>query len=344
MNWRRWLPVRPRTAPPRDVDAAFRNGLLALLDRDLTTAEEQLTAAVRMDSRGVDGYLALARLYRMRGEIGRALQIHQNLLLRTDLEQRQRTAVLADLAADFRQGGFLRRAISSYEEVLAQDPRHGAALRALSRLYAEVHDFHRAIEMARRAGKVDGGGSQEDEAVLLVEMASAARVEGRLDDARRIVKRALRRNRQDVSAWLLLGELEEERGRGRAALAAWAKVLEADAVADVDVHARMEAVYNRLGRPRDFESALEKRLNRHPEDVGSRLSLAHSMARRGEIDAAVTQLREAIERDPESLDARAALGRLLSAEDRSSEALTVFLELLEVLGRRELIRRGDKSE
>ncbi len=69
----------------RDVDVIMRSALLATLDRDLDRAEELLSRAVRIDSSGVEPFVALGRLFRMRGEIGRAIRIHQNLLLRPEL-------------------------------------------------------------------------------------------------------------------------------------------------------------------------------------------------------------------------------------------------------------------
>ena len=59
---------------PRDVDAAFRAALLAVLDRDYDEAEKMLLAAVRLDSDAVEPYLALARLLRRRGELSRAIR------------------------------------------------------------------------------------------------------------------------------------------------------------------------------------------------------------------------------------------------------------------------------
>ena len=123
-----------------DADRALRQALLALLDRDFDAAEALIARALRSDSDDVEAYIALARLYRSRGEVGRALRIHQNLLLRTDLDARTRTEALAQLGSDFQQGGFLRRAIASFEEVLSRDRRHTGALRALGRLFRDVRD------------------------------------------------------------------------------------------------------------------------------------------------------------------------------------------------------------
>ena len=152
----------------------MRASLLAVLQGDLESAEQQLAAAARLDSGCAEAYLALARLYRMRGEIGRAIRIHQNLLLRPELGPEQRLTALADLAADFRQGGFLQRAIACYEEVLARQPRHVGALRALVRLLADVHDHERAVEMGRRLAKLEKRDASAEEAALYVEMARTA--------------------------------------------------------------------------------------------------------------------------------------------------------------------------
>ena len=98
------------------ADDALRRALLLVVEREFDAAQEILAGVVRRNSDEIDAYLALARVYRLQGEIGRAIRIHQNLLLRRDLDEEQRTLALAGLAGDFRQGGFLRRAIAGYEE------------------------------------------------------------------------------------------------------------------------------------------------------------------------------------------------------------------------------------
>jgi lipopolysaccharide biosynthesis regulator YciM len=324
------------------VDAALRAALLAALVRDLDRVEEMLGEAVRMDSRAVEPYLALGRLYRLRGEVGRAIRLHQNLLLRRDLSPEEETAALADLAADFQQGGFLRRAIASYEEVLSRDRQHPAALRALVQLLAQVREYPRAIRLGRRLAKLEGRGAAAQEADLLVEMAEAAEAEGRSDQARRAVRRALRRRGDSVRAWILLGALEAERGRSKAALAAWSRVPEIDRRSGPAVYPRIEATYAALDRSREFEDFLRRLLDGRPDDPGARLALARTLGARGETDGAVDELRRLLEADADDLEARAALVRLLLAEGR--DARSESAALLEVLERRGLLRSQEKLE
>jgi lipopolysaccharide biosynthesis regulator YciM len=322
---------------PRSADVALREALLAVLDRDLDRAELLLTSIVRRDSTAVDAYLGLARLWRQRGEVGRAIRIHQNLLLRLDAESDTGRRVLLDLAADFRLGGFLRRAIAAYEEALAHEPRNPEALRALVALLAEARDHPRAIEMARRLARVEGRDASGEEARLRVEMAEAAVAEGRSRDARRALKQALRKDRACVRAWCLLGALEAERGKPRAALAAWSRVPGIDRASGARVYPQLEATWAALGRTRDYEGFLRGLLAETPEDVEATLALARTLAARGDVDEALGELRRLLARDADALAVRGALGRLLLSERRDDEAVKEYAELLDVLERRGLL-------
>lgn len=321
---------------PRDVDAALRAALLAVLDRDYDEAEKMLLAAVRLDSDAVEPYLALARLLRSRGEIGRAIRIHQNLLLRLDPASKYGREALAGLAGDFCAGGLLRRAIASYEELVSRDSRNVEVLRMLVRLHTEAHNFERAIEVAKRLARLEGEDGAREEAELRVKMAEAARAEGRSDDARRAVKQALRKDKQSVRAWIALGDLEAERDRGKAALAAWARVPTIDRRSGPQVYPQLEATYAALGRPREFESFLRELLEERPDDSAARLALAGTLAARGETDAAVGELRRILEREGDNVEARSALGRLLLSEQRDADAAREYRELLQMLERRGL--------
>lgn len=322
---------RPAAGRAPRTERRVRRALLAVLDRDFETAERELTEAVRDDSDPVEAYLAVARLYRSRGEVGRAIRIHQNLLLRPDLAEGPRLDVLTELAADFHRGGFLRRAIASYEEVLARQPRRADALRPMVTLMADVQEFDRAVDLARRLARVEGRDPAPEEVELWLRQAHAAHAEGKQDEARRALKRALRKDKRNAHAWLLLGELEAERGRNKAALAAWESVPELDRALAGEVYPRLAATFAALGRPRDYERLLRRVLEVRPDDLRARVALGGTLAASGDTAQAVIELRRAVDLAPGDLEARIALGRLLLSEHRDSEALKEYTLLLEML-------------
>jgi len=329
---------------PRDIGSEVCSALLAVLDQDLDRAEEALVRAVRGDAEGIESYLALARLYRMRGEIGRAIRVHQNLLLREDLRKEQRLTVLADLGADFRQGGYHDRAIACYEDVVIDDKRDLKSIRALVQLYAQIGRYAQAIECSRRLARLEGGGQRDEEARLYTEMARAQFAEGEHDEARRSTKKALRCNKRCVDAWVQLGDLEAERGRAKAALAAWSEVPRLDRARGPLVYEKLEATYAALGRTRDFEVYVRSLLAEQPGDARARRALATLLAARGDIDASIAELNRLLGSDSDDLETRAGLGRILLSEGRTSEAAREYGSMIAALTRRGLLRGEEKPD
>ncbi|MDJ0785954.1 MAG: tetratricopeptide repeat protein [Myxococcota bacterium] len=319
------------------MDAAVREALWRVLEGDLDGAEELLSAAVQRDSTQPDVYLALARLFRRRGETGRAIRVHQNLMLRKDVSEAHREEALLGLAGDFQQGGFLQRAIAAYEEVIARRPREPQALRALARLYADVRHYPKALEMTRRLARAEGRDGRREEARLWVECAAAAQAEGRTPEASRALKKALRRDPRLAAAWDALGGLEVERGRTRKALAAWKRVPELDRAYAARVYPRLEATYAALGKSRDYEALLRKLMESEPRDPAARLALAQALSARGESEQAVAEVRAVLDQDPEHLAAHATLGRVLLAKGHHAESSQAFAALLDTLERRGLL-------
>ena len=328
----------------RDLDSEICSALLSVLDQNLDGAEEALTRAVRSDADGIESYLALARLYRVRGEIGRAIRVHQNLLLRDDLRKEQRLVTLADLGEDFRQGGFEDRAIACHEDVLLDDKRNLKSLRALVQLYAQSGRYSQAVEYSRRLTRLEGGDRGDEEARLYAEMAKAQYAEGNHDDARRTTKKALRCNQRCVAAWVLLGDLEAERGRAKAALAAWSEVPRLDRASGPLVYAKLEATYAALGRIRDFEAFVRGLLEEEPEDANARRALATLLSARGDIDAGISELNRLLGVDSDDLETRAALGRIVLSDGRLGEAAREYGLMIDALGRRALIDAEEKPE
>lgn len=320
----------------------MRSALLAVLAHDYDEAERLLVAAVEMNPRGVEPFIALARVFRARGEVGRAIRLHQNLLLRADLAPAQLVDALVDLAADLEAGGFDQRAIASYEEALGHDSKRIDALTALVGLYEQQGEHGKALETSRRLARVDPTGAPERESAVRITLAEAALADGQLDQARRALKKALRIDAGSARGWIALGSVEAERGKPKAALAAWARVPRIDRAYGPDVYTRLAATYAALDRARDFEDYLRGLIEEEPEDPHARLALARALAARGGADDAMVVLRELIDQHPDDLDGRATLCRLLLASGREAESPPELAGLLEALERRGILREAEK--
>jgi len=308
------------------VADALGRALVCVLDGEAADAEGRLQAVVARDSTQVLAYLALGRLFRRRGDVGRAIRVHQNLLLRSDLEPAERDLALRGLVDDLRQGGFLQRAADACDELLSRCPRDRGALRARIELYRAAGAPERALPLLARLQREEGAAddARRAEAALWLEAAQAAQREGRAADARRAVRKALRRAPALAAAWTLLGELEAERGRSRRALAAWRKAASCAPLAGPALYARLRSAFAAVGRAGEYPALLRERLAENPGDGDARLELASVLSERGEASAAEAELRELVRREPGRADAALALGRLLAEGRRFEEACGVF--------------------
>jgi lipopolysaccharide biosynthesis regulator YciM len=331
-RWRGRFVGRLRSPSEAGVAAALGHALVCVLDDDLAGAEAPLAAVVERDSRRVAAYLALGRLFRRRGDVGRAIRVHQNLLLRSDLTSEERILALRGLAADLHRGGFLQRAADTYDELLARRPRDACALRARIELHRAAGSPERALPLVARLHRIEGApdaeGARRAEAALWLEAAELAQREGRARDARRAVRRALRRSPTLAAAWALLGELEAERGRSKRALAAWREACsDAGAGLEEALLGRLRSAFAAVGRADEYPGFLRERLRERPDESATRLELASVLAGRGDPRGAEEELRELLRRSPGERDAALALGRLLADERRFEEACAAYAAL-----------------
>ena len=313
------------------VEAAFRRALRAAASRDWTAAEAWLERIVQADSTDLDAYFALARIYRDQGDVGRAIRMHQNLLLRPKLDRRGKDEALLELARDFDAGGFRDRAIAGYEEVLAVRPRDPEVIERLAALSLENRDIERGLALAKKLRRIDRPKADRLEVELSLADARARAAEGDADGGIKAAKRAVKRNAGCDQGWSLLGELEAERGRDAKAIAAWQKAVEAAPESNHGLYAKIEAGFAARNKTAAFEKWVAARIDAAPKDAGAHLALANLRAGKGENAAAIEGLSRAVERAPESTSLQVALGRMLLESGQEAEASKAYAALLDAL-------------
>jgi len=325
--WRR----KSASGSPDEIERAWRRSLRAAVAEDWPTAETWLERIVEANSKDLDAVHALARLYRQHGAMGRALRMHQNLLLRSDLNRNARAEVLLELARDFQAGGYKERAAATYEELLGLQPRNAEVLERLVALLHELKEFPRALALVRRLRRRNRETGSRLELEVLLSQAQFLREEGDHDGARRSIKRCLRRDKTCGTAWALLGELEVERGKTAKALAAWKRGAAVDESVASSLYPKIAASFAARGKPEDFDRYLLDIIADRPSDQAARIALARTRAGRGDRAQAIEVLARAIEIAPTEPGLRIELGRQLIASGQDAEALKAYADLLDAL-------------
>jgi lipopolysaccharide biosynthesis regulator YciM len=128
-------------------DSYFR-GLNFLLNEEPDAAIDAFVEVAKLDPETTELHFALGSLFRRRGEMERAIRVHQSLLNRSDLPVAEREHAQHELAQDFLKAGMLDRAEAGFKQLA--DSRHALqALRSLIRIYESEHDWPRAIDAVK---------------------------------------------------------------------------------------------------------------------------------------------------------------------------------------------------
>src|SRR3977135_3632261 len=93
----------------RALPASYFKGLNFLLNEQPDKAIEAFTEVVKVEPQTVELHFALGSLFRRRGEVERAIRMHQNLVERADLVPEQKMTALYELAQDYLKAGLLDR-------------------------------------------------------------------------------------------------------------------------------------------------------------------------------------------------------------------------------------------
>lgn len=215
--------IRHLLSESRALPSSYFKGLNFLLNEQPDKAIEVFIDAVKVDPQTIELHFALGNLFRRRGEIERAIRMHQNLVSRADLGTEQKTLALYELAQDYLKAGLLDRAEELFlklEHTAYAEP----VLEFLLEIYEQEKDWQKAIVIAGKLETVTGHSHQKNIANFHCEMASNEMMHSRADAARPFIERALSHHRLCVRANLLLGDLEWSQGNVQAAISAWKRI------------------------------------------------------------------------------------------------------------------------
>jgi len=166
-------------------------GINYLLSDEPDLALQEMVQVARLRSEAADVYMALGEMFRSRGEIGRAVRIHQNLLARPDLPQSIHLQAHVALAIDFQTGGLLDRALVQYQKALDIQSDHAVALEASLRIREQSSEWLMAEELLSRLERVRDESYGSHRAYLFAEVARHCFEQGDYESARLDAARAL---------------------------------------------------------------------------------------------------------------------------------------------------------
>jgi len=254
---------RESVAAADDLRSNYFKGINYLLNEQPDKAIEAFIKVLEVDSETVETHLALGNLYRRRGEVDRAIRIHQNLIARPNLESEQRSEALLELGHDYLSAGLLDRAENLLQELADGGDYRVQALRQLIDIYEQEKDWNKAIACAHLLEKVTGNHLGPVIAHYQCELAERFREATEVDAALEMVKKALATHDRCVRASILEGDILTDLDEHERAIRAYQRVEEQDADYVPETIERMQFSYRALDRPQDMDEYLNGLMERY---------------------------------------------------------------------------------
>jgi lipopolysaccharide assembly protein B len=284
----------------RGLSPDYFRGINYLLNEQPDKAIEVFTQMLEVNTETVETHLALGSLFRRRGEVERAIRIHQNLIARPTLDKAQRSLALCELALDYHKAGLLDRAENLFLE-LAEIPAHAEqALRSLMHIYEQEKDWDKAIAAGRRLAKTAGRSLEPVIAQYHCELGEHAHQAGNLAQARVCARNALAVDARCVRASILAGRVAAAQGKDREAIVAWQKIEQQDAAFLDEALDEIVAAFRRLNDEQQLYSYLRDVARRQP-GMHTLLTLAELIRARDGQSAAQAFIAEQLREQPSVL-------------------------------------------
>ena len=249
--------------PPLNVD--YLKGLNFLLNEQTDQALEHFLHMVRVDDKTIETHFALGSLFRRRGEMDRAIRIHQNIIARPDLAADQRDQALFSLAKDYLAAGLLDRAEKIFAR-LAEGSRYQVqALESLGRIYEQERDWEKAIDSVQRLEVLSGRSLALQIAHYYCELAEAAAAENNYVSARDHVKKAQSGRPRTMRGALTRAHIARDMGDEKTALKLYHRIIDENTYLIAEALPEIVSIYERENLIGDLERALKSLLAKNPE-------------------------------------------------------------------------------
>ncbi|SEQ84932.1 Lipopolysaccharide biosynthesis regulator YciM, contains six TPR domains and a predicted metal-binding C-terminal domain [Amphritea atlantica] len=268
LGWLLGRRQRDNSLPAQNtLQQEYFRGLDFLLSEKTDEAIESFIRALEVNSDTIPAHLALAKLFRKKGDVERAIQIHQNLLARSDLSREDFLRIQMALARDYFAVGLFDRAENLLLEIQSQRPGPQTQQKAISlliKLYEKEKEWQRAIEVARQLSADELEGLEVELSHYCCELAEGYIGQQRYRHAVGKLNTALSFDKGCVRASLLSADMAIRQEDWKGAIRELKRIAVQDPLFLSETVKRLKQCYSELNQMADYEKLMKQWLSKYP--------------------------------------------------------------------------------
>lgn len=275
----------------------YFSGFNHLLNEQPDKAVASFLQALNSDDELIETHLALGNLFRKRGEVDRAIRIHQALLARPTLDNKLKALAHFELGKDFIIVGMLDRAEEIFFRLIKEGIHVESSMRYLLEIYQQGHEWNKAIEITKKLQKQ----SKEDLSHLIsqfyCEMIESQLRDGNINNINQYINLALRTNPRCARVSILQGNIDMAATKYKKALNSYKRVYKQNIDYFSEVLPKIAECYTKLDNEDGYIKYLEGCIEQFPmKDLA--LELADGINTRQSSESAVRYISNFLQKDP----------------------------------------------
>jgi len=293
---KRSKPVQPQAS----LSHEYFTGLDYLLNEKMDEAIESFIRALEINSDTIPAHLSLAKLFRRKGDVDRAIQIHQNLLARPNLSKDDFMRIQMALANDYYSVGLLDRAENLLQDIIkSPSPKriHNKALNLLIKLYEKEGEWAQAINAAGQLSFDERKDVIKELSHYGCELAEQSMKTGQIKAAQQYLKDAEQYDAENVRVSLLKAEIAMKSEQWKSAIKHLKRIAKQDRLFVSETIPLLQACYEQVGDKKDFLEYLRACLANAPSTTVL-IALAHQVKDERGVYAAGSFITEELKRRP----------------------------------------------
>lgn len=233
-------------------------GVNFLLSNQQDKAVDLFLDMLKEDSNTVEAHLTLGNLFRSRGEVDRAIRIHQSLMESASLTFEQRLLAIQQLGRDYMAAGFYDRAEDMFNQLVKEQDFQLLALQQLLIIHQATSDWQKAIEVAEKLVKLGKENKKQEIAHFYCELALQAMASDDLDKAAGLLKKAASADKLCARVSIMQGRILIAQGDYAKAADALKRVLEQDKEVVSETLPMLQECYQHLDNKLEWAEFLKR--------------------------------------------------------------------------------------
>ena len=275
----------------------YVTGVNFLLSNQQDKAVDLFLDMLKEDTGTVEAHLTLGNLFRSRGEVDRAIRIHQSLMESASLTYDQRLLAVQQLGRDYMAAGLYDRAEGMFKQLVDETDFRLSALQQLLQIYQATSDWQSAIEVAERLVKLGKDKHRGEIANFWCELALQQMAGNDLDKAMALLRKGAAADRNSARVSIMMGRVWMEKGDYAKAVESLERVIEQDKELVGETLEMLQTCYQQLGKTDEWEAFL-RRCAEENTGATADLMLAQILEQREGVDAAQNYVTRQLERHP----------------------------------------------